>query len=37
MVVFVFIQSMTSLEAQIKDAEKAVLDNFDFLATEGAV
>uniref|UniRef100_A0A6A7FRL8 Striatin-3-like n=4 Tax=Amphipoda TaxID=6821 RepID=A0A6A7FRL8_9CRUS len=27
-------KSMTSLEAQIKDAEKAVLDNFDFLATE---
>ena len=26
---------MTSLEAQIKDAEKAVLDNFDFLAAEG--
>ncbi|KAF2354384.1 WD40 repeat [Trinorchestia longiramus] len=27
-------KSMTSLEAQIKDAEKAVLENFDFLATE---
>ena len=32
---FFFQQSMTSLEAQIKDAEKAVLDNFDFLSTEG--
>ncbi|KAA0187597.1 hypothetical protein HAZT_HAZT005620 [Hyalella azteca] len=27
-------KSMTSLEAQIKDAEKAVLENFDFLASE---
>lgn len=31
------LQSMTSVEAQIKDAENAVLENFDFLATEGVM
>lgn len=28
-------QPQSTLEAQIRDAEKAVMDNFDFLQSEG--
>ena len=30
-----FLQPQSTLEAQIRDAEKAVMDNFEFLRSEG--